>query len=271
MYLNLDNICLEQFSKTYKKTIDNSDHNTLKQIKTAISFYLNNLVNCNQQQINSSTSSTHTQSQVTVLHIIAKFGDTLQLKQLISLLNNEQLNAVDRDNFNAIHHAVLGGNLDNIKLLHEAGTNINCISNDLTRNLHPIHFASKFNMLEIVNFFLQQKIDIEQKTFIGLTPLHIACEYGNYEMVKFLLSKSADLHATTNNENHYLTPLHYATIYNHPKIIEFLIQNKANFNVFDNSNNDILYFATKFNHPNLVKLFLNICAGDIKKAQDVAT
>jgi ankyrin repeat protein len=271
MYLNLDNICLEQFSKTYKKTIDNSHHDTLKQIKTAISFYLNNLVNYNQQQINSSTSSTHTQSQVTVLHIIAKFGDTLQLKQLISLLNNEQLNAVDRDNFNAIHHAVLGGNLDNIKLLYEAGTNINCISNDLTRNLHPIHFASKFNMLEIVNFFLQQKIDIEQKTFFGLTPLHIACEYGNYEMVKFLLSKSADLHATTNNENHYLTPLHYATIYNHPKIIEFLIQNKANFNVFDNSNNDILYFATKFNHPNLVKLFLNIGAGDIKKAQDIAT
>jgi ankyrin repeat protein len=270
MYLNLDNICLEQFSKTYKKTLDNCNHDDLKKIKTAIEFYLNNLVICNQQQINSSISATHTQSQVTILHIISKFGDALQLKKLLPLLNNEQLNAVDRDNFNAIHHAVLGGNLDNIKLLHESGTNINCISNDLTRNLHPIHFASKFNMLEIVNFFLQQKIDIEQNTFFGLTPLHIACEYGNYEMVKFLLIKSANLHATTNDENHYLTPLHYATIHNHPNIIEFLIQHKANIDIFDNSNNDILYFATKFNHPNLIKLFLNSGAGDMKKAKDIA-
>ena len=126
-------------------------------------------------------------------------------------------------------------------------------------------------MLEIVNFFLQQKTDIEQKTFFGLTPLHIACEYGNYEMVKFLISHSANLQATTNDENHCLTPLHYATMYNHLNIVEFLIQNKVDFDILDNSDNDILYFATKFNHPSLVKLFLNIGAGDIKKAKDIAT
>lgn len=271
MYLNLDNICLQHFSKTYKKTINNFDIDVLKQIKTAISFYLNNLFNCNQQQINSSISATHTQSKATILHIIAKFGDNLQLKQLISLLDNQQLNAVDRDGFNAIHHAVLGGNLANVKLLHEAGTNINCISNDLTRNLHSIHFASKFNLLDMVDFLLQQKIDIEQKTFFGLTPLHIACEYGNYEMVKFLLSKSANLQATTNDENHCLTPLHYAVIHNHLNIIELLMQNKVSFNIFDNSDNDILYFVTKFNHSDLVKLFINMGVGDIKKAKDVAT
>jgi len=270
MYLNIDNICLEYFSKTYKKNISDFDCDILKQIKIAISLYLNNLFNCNQQQINSSILAIYTQSQITILHIVAKFGDGTQLKQLISLLNNEQLNAIDRNGFNAIHHAVLGGNLVNVKLLHEAGANINCISNDLTRNLHSIHFASKFNMLDMIDFFLQQKVDIEQKTFFGLTSLHVACECGSYETVKFLLDKSANLQAITNDENHCLTPLHYAIIYNHINIIELLMQNKVNLDVFDNYGNDILYFATKFNHQNLIKFFINIGVGDIKKAKDIA-
>ena len=168
MNLNLDNICLEQFSKTYKNKLENLDSDILQHIKTAIGFYINNLATCNQQQISDSINATQTQSQATILHIIAKFGDNLQLKQLVPLLNQQQLNATDRHNLNAIHHAVLGKNLDNVKLLHQAGANINCISDDFTRNLHAIHFASKFNMVEMLAFFLQQQVSIEQKTIFGL-------------------------------------------------------------------------------------------------------
>ena len=271
MHLNLDNICLEQFSKTYKNKLENLDSDILQHIKTAIGFYINNLATCNQQQISDSINATQTQSQATILHIIAKFGDNLQLKQLVPLLNQQQLNATDRHNLNAIHHAVLGENLDNVKLLHQAGVNINCISDDFTRNLHAIHFASKFNMVEMLDFFLQQQVSIEQKTIFGLTALHIACEFNSLTSVEFLLSHSANIEAKTHEENHCLTPFLYAVIHNHQQIIELLMQHHANVYVVDNSDNDALYFATKFNHAKLLGTLIDLGVGNLELAKKTAT
>ena len=60
-------------------------------------------------------------------------------------------------------------------------SNVNC--RDVTGRLStPLHFASGYNRVAVVELLLQQGADVHAKDKGGLVPLHNACSYGHFEV-----------------------------------------------------------------------------------------
>ena len=55
----------------------------------------------------------------------------------------------------------------------------------------PIHSAAKAGRIDVVEYLLEQRIDINSINILGETPLYIASSVGQTEMVKYLLSRGA--------------------------------------------------------------------------------
>lgn len=165
----------------------------------------------------------------TFMHIIAKFGNSIQLRNAIDIIGVDQLNIItDANKYSMLHHATISGNLDNVKLLVGYGADVNCRSSDETRNWTPIHYASKHNHLNIVDYLIASGVNKEIKTSFELTPLHIACEFGSVDVVKYLISINCNVNAITSFENYNLTPLHYCVISEKLTLVKYLIANGAN-------------------------------------------
>ncbi|WP_339046939.1 ankyrin repeat domain-containing protein [Candidatus Mesenet endosymbiont of Phosphuga atrata] len=69
------------------------------------------------------------------------------------------------------------------------------ISVEPNTNLALLHFAIRFNSLELVKALLSYGFDVNVKDNLGLTPLHYAVNDSNLRAVEFLISKGADLSA----------------------------------------------------------------------------
>ena len=88
----------------------------------------------------------------------------------------------------------------------------------------PLHKASNFNNVQVLELLLQHGAEINMKTKKFWTPLHLASENGFIEIARILLRNGADINAKTNFGS---TPLAYAAEYNHLEIAKILIQYKA--------------------------------------------
>lgn len=113
-----------------------------------------------------------------------KSGDLDRVREL--LVDNSSL--IASENFfgdTALHIAVTSGNNDMIKVLLEAGA------------------------------------DVNTKGASGVTPLHLASFYGNEKIAETLLSAGADVNAAGYRHND--TPLHVAALHGHVKVIYLLL------------------------------------------------
>jgi ankyrin repeat protein len=97
-------------------------------------------------------------------------------------LSLDNINATDSDGDNALHSAVVGNDLDEARLLIEAG------------------------------------INIDQHGDLGYTPLHNACSFGHKDMVLLLIESGADVYALCEGE----TPFGLARIRGHVEIRELM-------------------------------------------------
>lgn len=57
----------------------------------------------------------------------------------------------------------------------------------------PLHFASGYNRMDIVEHLLRNGADVHAKDKGGLVPLHNACSYGHYEVAELLVRVSDSL------------------------------------------------------------------------------
>jgi len=60
-----------------------------------------------------------------------------------------------------------------------------------------------------------------------MTPLHNASRYGHLSVVEYLVNQKADINAKT---NYNMTPLHYASQDGHLSVVEYLVNHKADIN-----------------------------------------
>ncbi|WP_339048109.1 ankyrin repeat domain-containing protein [Candidatus Mesenet endosymbiont of Phosphuga atrata] len=81
------------------------------------------------------------------------------------------------------------------------------ISVEPNTNLALLHFAIRFNSLELVKALLSYGFDVNVKDNLDLTPLHYAVNDSNLRAVEFLISKGADFSAQDKNGK---TPLQLA-------------------------------------------------------------
>jgi ankyrin repeat protein len=135
---------------------------------------------------------------------LAGVCDTLQLKQLIS---SEKFHVNDKmraGGFTALHFAVSEEELNNARILLEAGADINA-KNAFGET--PLHRAIMTENIEVLEFLISNGADINAQKRNGFTPLHKAVFFQKKEVVKFLLKSGADENIKDNGEQ---TPKDYA-------------------------------------------------------------
>lgn len=121
-----------------------------------------------------------------VLKILKNPPDTVDLEvQLLEASKTGDLETVQRIVLNNLH-------------------TVNC--RDLEgRNSTPLHFASGYNRIAIVEFLLEHGAEVHASDKGGLVPIHNACSYGHYEVTELLIKYGANVNIA---DLWKFTPLH---------------------------------------------------------------
>ena len=109
---------------------------------------------------------------------------------------------------------------ENKKLLEIPGYNSNTIFHNAVMNGH----------MEIVDFCLENDIDLSFSSDNGSQPLHMASVNGYYDISKKLIKRGSNINAIADNERR---PLHSASRVGHFKIVKLLIEHNADIFVTD--------------------------------------
>ncbi|KAJ8981566.1 hypothetical protein NQ317_009826 [Molorchus minor] len=117
-----------------------------------------------------------------------------------------------------ILEAAKSGDLDQVQRLL-----VNCRDLD-GRHSTPLHFASGYNRVSVVEFLLQQGADVHAKDKGGLVPLHNACSYGHYEVTELLVKHGASVNVA---DLWKFTPLHEAAAKGKYEIVKLLLKHGA--------------------------------------------
>ena len=173
------------------------------------------------------------------------------------------------NNSTILELAIMQNSLDIVKFLVINGANINYITCDGLTPLHlslfDFHFIrnamkeGNFDFgfpiensqyrLEIANYLIMNRADIDCKTGDGVTPLHVATKAGHLEIVKQLIMKRAYIECKTNDG---FTPLHIASKENHLEILEYLVLHGADTNCKENNGYTPLHIASFLGYLEIV-------------------
>mmetsp|Transcript_15611 Transcript_15611/g.36488 ORF Transcript_15611/g.36488 Transcript_15611/m.36488 type:complete len:235 (+) Transcript_15611:65-769(+) len=114
------------------------------------------------------------------------------------------------------------GSLDAVKKACGAGADVNMAAEHT--GWLPIHGAASSGSLEVLNFLVEKKADINGATFRFMQPIHLAAKEGDMSMLQRLVELKADVEAKNNMKKR---PIHYACEACHRDVAQFLIQNGA--------------------------------------------
>nr|XP_046916564.1 LOW QUALITY PROTEIN: poly [ADP-ribose] polymerase tankyrase-2-like [Dermatophagoides farinae] len=118
----------------------------------------------------------------------------------------------------------------------------------------PLHFASGFGRLDVVDFLIQQGANIHAKDDGGLVPLHNACSFGHIEVVKLLLKNGA---VPNVKDNWHFTPLMEAAIKGKLEVCLYLLQKGADARLTNSESKTALELASPLVKP--------VLTGDYRK------
>src|ERR1700720_1225487 len=121
------------------------------------------------------------------------------------------------------------GDLDQIKLLMQSGSNVNSADN---RGRTPLYVAAIGGKSNVVDYLLNNGADPNKgASWKGnQRPLHVAAEYGNVEIIQNLLHHGAKIDARTTAGE---TALHYAAWNGRSAAVKLLLEEGANPNAKD--------------------------------------
>lgn len=145
----------------------------------------------------------------------------------------------------AIHLAVSNENLDLVKLLANAGADLNYISKkyNYTPLLLAIHIGASNSVIETL---LELGADISLETDLGYTPLMYACRYRSLPFIRLLVESGADVDGSNSSLE---TPLMVSLLSDREdnlEVIKYLIWIGADVStVDDNQNSVLMYLATE--------------------------
>lgn len=114
-----------------------------------------------------------------------------------------------------------------------------------------IHDAVRVNDPKLVNFFINQKINLNDKDRFGYTPLHLAARFNHFDIAQKLVDNKAEVNSV---DKYGDTPLIDSTRNGYTKMSRLLICNGANRDVLDKYGMSPLHYSSKTNDVQIAKL-----------------
>ncbi|RLA71506.1 MAG: hypothetical protein DRG30_08490, partial [Epsilonproteobacteria bacterium] len=149
-------------------------------------------------------------------------------------------NEADKVGHTALMLAAQKGNLNIMKLLFEKGASITMVDAD---GASALHHACRYNgSVDVVQFLLDQNLDINIETKKGQTPLWVSAEFDNLPIAKYLIEYGANINVQDAEGN---SPLHRAAKRGHKKIIVLLLLKGTNKELKNKEGLDALELAVK--------------------------
>lgn len=156
----------------------------------------------------------------------------------------------------------MGRDLDCVRLLLEAGANLDHTLSDKTTVLHR---AAKINCPALLEEFIRHDRNsklklINQTEFNGMTPLHVACLAGNSTCVERLLTAGCDIGVKMTFKSHKdCTALHLASSEGHCNVVETLLKHNSGREVVearDGHGCTPLHLACQYGHRECIQKLL---------------
>lgn len=124
-----------------------------------------------------------------------------------------------------------------------------------------LHIAVLYNKMDVVEFLLGKKCDVNVTDNCGETPLHYAAKKGHQNILLFLLQNCARANVVNLEGN---TPLHIAANNGHERCVKALIycSKTININASNNWGNTPLHLACKFGYLNIINILMESGASD---------
>jgi ankyrin repeat protein len=147
----------------------------------------------------------------------AATGKTDRLRTLLAK-DASLANVYSPDGFSPLGFAVFFAQPEAVKLLIDAGAEVNAPSRE-SMKVTPLASAAAAKQTEIARLLIAHGANVNARAASGHIPLHEASANGNVELVKLLIEKGADVNAKTDDGK---TPLDFAVEHKQPEVIALL-------------------------------------------------
>ena len=147
------------------------------------------------------------------------------------MLNYVDVNAKNPAKRTALILAAINGNEETIKVLLEAGADVNAV--DYFEWTALINAADDGYYSRVVKVLLEFGSDVNYKTEEGITALGRASVRGDSESVRLLLEHGADVNV---RDNEGWTPLMFASSFRNKKVVKVLLEAGADVSIKNNEN-----------------------------------
>lgn len=188
------------------------------------------------------------------LFLAARNNQIEVVKVLLSFKPDLEIQSRDDDdpdaNYTALIVATIEGHTDVVRLLLEAGANVN---GKAGLNRGPLQHAMDYNKEDVVRILMEYRPDLGAVDDDGDTPLHCITSSTSLETVKLLLNGGSDLEIRNNRRD---TPLCKAVMSENLDIVKYLIEKKAKLNIIGGHFGSPLHIACRWSNLELVKVLV---------------
>jgi len=203
----------------------------------------------------------------TALHQAASAGHTDILKILLDA--GADINARDRGLFSqgadALYLASVSGHSDVVRELLSKGAKVDSTEDNGWTSLIK---AAQLGNVAVARVLLDFKADVNIRAKDGTTPILVAAQQGHTEIVKMLLEQGANVDTLTNDRS---TPLMQAAQQGHFDVVKLLLINGAKVNARRDDNVSALYLASYNGHTEIAGILMDSGADVNTKTNDNVT
>ncbi|KAL3872338.1 hypothetical protein ACJMK2_040269 [Sinanodonta woodiana] len=230
-----------------------------------------------------------TNNSCNVLHIAA-CNDNLNIVKYLIKTNPGILQHNDKNGWNALHHAALGGSVAVLETLIAAGLDITARNND---GDHVLHIAANYDNLTVVKYLIDinpgllqendkdgstslpsavskwsvrmietlivARLDITARNITGAHILHIVAANDNLRIVKYLIKTMPGL--LEQNDKNGWTALHHAASKGSVAVIESLLEAGLDITAITNNGCHVLHISAGNDNLTIVKYLIKTNPG----------
>lgn len=201
----------------------------------------------------STTSSEFIGERYDSIHKAAEYGDVEAVKWYLE--NGVSINSKDSEyGGSPLHWAASFGRTEVVKLLIQEGADLTLKdSNGAT----PLHIAADSGQLQVCSILVgENENTLYEVDNNGAMPIHMAAVSGHMPIIQYFLEQGMDINARDKG-NGQGTPLHWAASNGQTSTISQLLQNGADPTIIDNYGDTAQDVAAKQNHEMAVDILAN--------------